>query len=163
MVQNENSQCLLNREFPEFLKTQPTFISRSNFKASRTLKPKKSNRRGLLSGAVVALLTHGIVFYLCWCFFLTQLQLTAKKVLYWELLITVQVHLSEFVWGIRVKGYWLSSNQKTAMRFNWPITIKDCWPGLQELVCPLLKINKLHNFNCNTNHRWGDTTEPWNI
>lgn len=96
-----------------------------------------------------------------WDCILLVLQLTTKKVLYWELLITVQVHLSEFVWGIHVKGYWLSSNQKTAMRFNWPISIKDCWPGLQELVCPLLKINKLHNFNCNTNHCCGDTTEPW--
>ena len=77
-------------------------------------------------------------------FFWIQLQLTTEKVLYWELLITVQVHLSEIVWGTHVKGYWLSSNQKTVLRFNWPITIKDYWPGLQELFCPLLKINKLH-------------------
>ena len=41
MVQIEKSQCLLNREFPEFFKTHPTFIFRSKFKASRTLKLKR--------------------------------------------------------------------------------------------------------------------------
>ena len=40
MVQIEKSQCLLNREFPKFFKTHPTFIFRSNFKACRSLKPK---------------------------------------------------------------------------------------------------------------------------
>ena len=49
MVQIEKSQCLSNREFPEFFKTHPTFIIKSNFKASRTQKPK---RRGLLWEAV---------------------------------------------------------------------------------------------------------------
>ena len=40
MVQIGISQCLLNREFPEFFKTHPTFICRSIFKASRSFQTK---------------------------------------------------------------------------------------------------------------------------
>ena len=41
--------CLSDREFPEFCKTHPTFIFRSNLSAS---KNKKQNRRIYFSGLV---------------------------------------------------------------------------------------------------------------
>ena len=41
MAQIEKSWCLLNREFPEFFKTHPTFIFRSSLRACRSLKPNR--------------------------------------------------------------------------------------------------------------------------
>ena len=40
MVQIVKSQCPMNREFPEFFKTHPTFICSSIFKASRSLQTR---------------------------------------------------------------------------------------------------------------------------
>ena len=40
LVQIVKFQCLSNREFPEFFKTHPTYISRSILKGSRSLQTK---------------------------------------------------------------------------------------------------------------------------
>ena len=118
MVEIEKSWCLFNREFPEFFKTHPTFILRSNFKASRTLKPK----RPVLLWYIICSLKWSCFDILTWLGFTKRKWRWDKRTIFWFLFLSIVGRFREYLNKVgkaylQYKSFWWTMSTTRNDRF----------------------------------------------